>query len=57
MRVRDICISALTGVLGTSAATTVIPSNSFSSISTLEQYWNYLYPWGSDHNGCWYPVP
>ena len=52
MRVRNICISALTGVLGTSAATTVIPSNSFSSISTLEQYWNYLYPWGSDHNGC-----
>jgi hypothetical protein len=31
--------------------TTVIPSNSFSSYSLFEQYWNYLYPWGSDHNG------
>ncbi|KAF5351099.1 hypothetical protein D9756_008387 [Leucocoprinus leucothites] len=30
---------------------TVIPSNSFSSVSTFETYWNYLYPWGSDHNG------
>ncbi|KAG6839883.1 hypothetical protein H0H93_004913, partial [Arthromyces matolae] len=33
------------------ALTTVIPSNSFSSYSTLETYWAYLYPWGSDHNG------
>ncbi|KAH7869137.1 endo-beta-1,3-galactanase [Lentinula edodes] len=33
------------------AATTVIPSTSFSSYTTLEQYWAYLYPWGSDHNG------
>ncbi|TFK41612.1 endo-beta-1,3-galactanase [Crucibulum laeve] len=33
------------------AATTVIPSNSFSSYSTFESYWAYLYPWGSDHNG------
>ena len=30
------------------AQTTVIPSDSFSSFDT---YWNYLYPWGSDHNG------
>ncbi|KZV71568.1 glycoside hydrolase family 16 protein [Peniophora sp. CONT] len=51
MRVRDVCLSAIAGALGTGAVTTVIPSNSFSSISTLEQYWNYLYPWGSDHNG------
>ncbi|KAF5242266.1 hypothetical protein FANTH_8714 [Fusarium anthophilum] len=29
-------------------ATTEIPSDSFSS---LETYWNYLYPWGSTHNG------
>lgn len=28
--------------------TTVIPSDSFSSFDT---YWNYLYPWGTDHNG------
>ncbi|KAG5651684.1 hypothetical protein H0H81_007815 [Sphagnurus paluster] len=33
------------------AVTTVIPANSFSSYSTFETYWNYLYPWGSDHNG------
>ncbi|KIK70192.1 glycoside hydrolase family 16 protein [Collybiopsis luxurians FD-317 M1] len=33
------------------AATTVIPSTSFSSYTTLEQFWSYLYPWGSDHNG------
>jgi beta-glucanase (GH16 family) len=25
-----------------------IPTNSFSDFDT---YWNYLYPWGSDHNG------
>jgi len=33
------------------AATTVIPSSSFSSYSIFESYWAYLYPWGSDHNG------
>ncbi|KAJ7889719.1 endo-beta-1,3-galactanase [Mycena leptocephala] len=33
------------------AATTVIPVTSFSSISTFESFWAYLYPWGSDHNG------
>jgi len=26
-------------------------SNSFGSYATFESYWNYLYPWGSDHNG------
>lgn len=26
-------------------------SNTFTNYATLEQYWNYLYPWGSDHNG------
>ncbi|KAF7761530.1 hypothetical protein Agabi119p4_9522 [Agaricus bisporus var. burnettii] len=39
--------AASTGV----QAATVIPSNSFSSVSTFQTYWNYLYPWGSDHNG------
>jgi hypothetical protein len=34
------------------ANTVVIPISSFNSYTTLEQYWNYLYPWGSDHNGC-----
>ncbi|KAK7046664.1 acid phosphatase [Favolaschia claudopus] len=33
------------------AATTVIPTSSFSSISAFESFWAYLYPWGSDHNG------
>ncbi|KAL0956966.1 hypothetical protein HGRIS_003066 [Hohenbuehelia grisea] len=33
------------------ADVTVVPSNSFSSYSTFETYWAYLYPWGSDHNG------
>ena len=34
-----ICVSALAQT---------IPADSFSS---LETYWNYLYPWGEDHNG------
>lgn len=25
--------------------------NTFTDYTTFEQYWNYLYPWGSDHNG------
>ena len=29
----------------------VIDGNSFSSYSSFEAKWNYLYPWGSDHNG------
>ncbi|KAJ7755375.1 hypothetical protein DFH07DRAFT_822086 [Mycena maculata] len=33
------------------AVTTVIPSTSFSSYTTFESFWAYLYPWGSDHNG------
>ncbi|KAJ7207093.1 endo-beta-1,3-galactanase, partial [Mycena pura] len=33
------------------AATTVIPSTSFSDYPTFETFWAYLYPWGSDHNG------
>lgn len=44
----SLCAAALVPVAG---AVTVIPSTSFSSYSTLESYWNYLYPWGSDHNG------
>ncbi|KAL1698207.1 glycoside hydrolase family 16 protein [Schizophyllum commune] len=30
------------------AATTVLPKDSFSS---FDDFWKYLYPWGSDHNG------
>ncbi|KAE8152195.1 concanavalin A-like lectin/glucanase domain-containing protein [Aspergillus avenaceus] len=33
------------------AATTLIPTTCFSSYSSLEEYFSYLYPWGSDHNG------
>ncbi|EAW13251.1 uncharacterized protein ACLA_016970 [Aspergillus clavatus NRRL 1] len=35
----------------TCAATTLIPSPCFDSYSSLEEYFAYLYPWGSDHNG------
>jgi hypothetical protein len=42
---------ALHALPGTKADTTIIPTSSFSSYTTLQQYWNYLYPWGSDHNG------
>ncbi|KAF7349275.1 Acid phosphatase [Mycena sanguinolenta] len=34
-----------------SAATTVIPITSFDNYTIFEQFWSYLYPWGSDHNG------
>ncbi|WP_142682784.1 glycoside hydrolase [Chitinophaga polysaccharea] len=30
---------------------TVIDNSSFASYSAFEAAWNYLYPWGSDHNG------
>jgi beta-glucanase (GH16 family) len=30
---------------------TVIDSRSFASYRSFESKWNYLYPWGSDHNG------
>ncbi|KAL1730422.1 glycoside hydrolase family 16 protein [Schizophyllum commune] len=36
------------GALLAKAATTVIPKDSFSS---FDDFWAYLYPWGSDHNG------
>ncbi|KAF5383277.1 hypothetical protein D9615_005041 [Tricholomella constricta] len=58
MFVRKLNSLAIIGIAGTlvsapfaRAATTVIPSSSFSSYSTFESYWAYLYPWGSDHNG------
>lgn len=31
--------------------TVVIPANSFANQTTFDQHWNYLYPWGDDHNG------
>lgn len=30
---------------------TVIDARSFAGYAALEAKWNYLYPWGSDHNG------
>lgn len=30
---------------------TLIDSSSFASYQAFEAKWNYLYPWGSDHNG------
>ncbi|KAJ6486925.1 hypothetical protein C8R45DRAFT_996470 [Mycena sanguinolenta] len=44
---------AATAILSSpvSAATTVIPITSFSNYTIFEQFWAYLYPWGSDHNG------
>jgi beta-glucanase (GH16 family) len=30
----------------------MIPSTSFNSASDFSTDWNYLYPWGSDHNGA-----
>ncbi|KAH8425185.1 glycoside hydrolase family 16 protein [Aspergillus melleus] len=41
----------LTFPLAASAATTLIPTTAFYSVSSLEEYFAYLYPWGSDHNG------
>ncbi|EGN98150.1 glycoside hydrolase family 16 protein [Serpula lacrymans var. lacrymans S7.3] len=29
-----------------------VPASSFNSYGELETYWDYLYPWGSDHNGA-----
>ena len=31
--------------------TTLIPLTSFDSQEEFDKYWDYLYPWGSDHNG------
>ncbi len=39
--------------LSTAASTweTVLDAGSFASYTAFENAWNYLYPWGSDHNG------
>ncbi|MBS0028231.1 family 16 glycosylhydrolase [Chitinophaga sp. 2R12] len=29
----------------------VLDGNSFASYANFETHWNYLYPWGADHNG------
>jgi hypothetical protein len=35
----------------TSTWVTVTDSTSFASYTNFDAHWNYLYPWGSDHNG------
>jgi beta-glucanase (GH16 family) len=43
--------SAATAAPGTLATEVLIDSSSLSSYQAFEAVWNYLYPWGSDHNG------
>ncbi|MEU2431583.1 family 16 glycosylhydrolase [Streptomyces sp. NPDC007861] len=45
--------AALLGTAGRADAATyeTVLINSFASTAALEANWNYLYPWGSDHNG------
>ncbi|KAF4780186.1 glycoside hydrolase family 16 [Colletotrichum scovillei] len=38
-------------VLPVGAVRTIIPKTSFDSQSNFDADWNYLYPWGTDHNG------
>lgn len=37
--------------LNTSNPKVVIPTSSFADQVAFDQHWNYLYPWGEDHNG------
>lgn len=37
--------------LAASTWETVVDNSSFASYTAFEAAWNYLYPWGSDHNG------
>ncbi|TDZ29684.1 Galactan endo-beta-1,3-galactanase [Colletotrichum sidae] len=39
-------------VLPAAAQRTIIPSTSFNSQADFDADWQYLYPWGSDHNGA-----
>lgn len=43
--------SGTTGADEVMAWETLIDGGSFQSRAALESEWNYLYPWGSDHNG------
>ncbi|TQN70067.1 Galactan endo-beta-1,3-galactanase [Colletotrichum shisoi] len=38
-------------VLPVGAVRTIIPATSFVSQTNFDTDWNYLYPWGTDHNG------
>jgi galactan endo-beta-1,3-galactanase len=37
---------------GAQGVRTIIPTTSFDSQADFDADWNYLYPWGSDHNGA-----
>ncbi|WP_205510056.1 glycoside hydrolase [Longitalea arenae] len=43
--------TATTGRSATPEVFETVIQNTFANYATFEQYWNYLYPWGSDHNG------
>jgi hypothetical protein len=40
-----------TAVVAAATWETVLDGTSFNSYAAFEAAWNYLYPWGSDHNG------
>lgn len=44
-------VSAASLPRATSPTRTMIPKNCFDSQANFDTDWNYLYPWGSDHNG------
>ncbi|KAF4633882.1 hypothetical protein G7Y89_g4229 [Cudoniella acicularis] len=44
--------SATTTDDSNTTAKTIIPKDCFSSQSKFDTYFDYLYPWGSDHNGA-----
>lgn len=52
MHLQSLALSFATGISFAAAQTTIIPSTCFDSYSDLEEYFSYLYPWGSDHNGA-----
>jgi hypothetical protein len=52
MRALPSLVLAFAATAAHAASTVVLPGSSFSNYTTLQQYWTYLYPWGSDHNGC-----
>lgn len=43
--------AALAAKAPSAHAADVLIQNSFTDYTTFEKNWNYLYPWGSDHNG------
>lgn len=42
---------ALLSLASLAYAKNLIPTTCFDSYTSLEEYFSYLYPWGSDHNG------